>query len=177
MRCSEPLRTSRPMLPTAFAPSPPSPAHRPRRAPRSLSLGSLGAMRRVSIELSKQTNMTKKAAALILITLLVAPFSGCSKPPDPNRLPDGRYIWSDGIHVIHLHLGKPSESDSIWISELIDGRWRQVSNLHYMGGSSKKPRGSTYEISKRFFEMRSGTLVEVDRFGGNVIHYYYGLDN
>ena len=42
MRCSEPLRTSRPMLPAAFAPSPPSPAHRPRRTPRSLSLGSLG---------------------------------------------------------------------------------------------------------------------------------------
>lgn len=44
MRCSEPFRASWPVLPTTFAPSPPSPAHGPRRAPRSLSLGSLAGL-------------------------------------------------------------------------------------------------------------------------------------
>ena len=45
MRCSEPLRASRAMLPTAFAPQPPTPAHGLRQPPPSLSLGSFAAER------------------------------------------------------------------------------------------------------------------------------------
>ena len=37
MRCSQPLRASQSMLPTTFAPQPPSPAHGLRRPPRWLS--------------------------------------------------------------------------------------------------------------------------------------------
>jgi len=50
MRCSELACASRPVLSSAF-PSPPSPAHGPRRAGESLSLGSLAVARAYSHQL------------------------------------------------------------------------------------------------------------------------------